>query len=217
MAGLGQAAVIAGSAVFVLFEAGERLFHPQALENPNVGLGVMGVSMVLTLVLVSFQRYVVSKTKSVAIAADSLHYLSDLLTAAAVIIALLLATRFGWQMADPLFAIAVAGYVLWSAWQIARASFDQIMDRELPDHERRRIREVVMSHPDVHEMHDLRTRASGTNSFIQLHLELDGEMTLSRAHTIADEVELKVKRAFPGAEVLIHQDPEGLEAPPVFE
>ncbi|MEE8245957.1 MAG: cation transporter dimerization domain-containing protein, partial [Alphaproteobacteria bacterium] len=96
-------------------------------------------------------------------------------------------------------------------------SFDMLMDREFADGERERIREIALSHAEVREMHDLRTRSSGTSSFIQFHLELDGEMTLLRAHEIADEVEAKIRTAFPAADVIIHQDPEGLEQDtPVF-
>ena len=216
IAALSQAAIIAGSAAFLLLEGGRRLIHPEPLAHTGAGVIVMGISLVATAFLLGFQRYVIRRTKSVAISADSLHYLSDLYTAVAVIVALVLTERFGFVYADPLFAITIAAYILYSAWKIAGSSFDQIMDRELPDEDRDRIRDVVMSHPDVLDMHDLRTRSSGLNSFIQLHMELDGGMTLKRAHDIADEVQIMVESTFPDAEVLIHQDPEGLEDPPVF-
>jgi ferrous-iron efflux pump FieF len=84
------------------------------------------------------------------------------------------------------------------------------MDRELPDETRARIRDIVLDHPEVRAMHDLRTRASGTGSFIQLHLDLAADMSLMRAHEIADEVEERIHRVFPNAEIIIHQDPEGI-------
>jgi ferrous-iron efflux pump FieF len=84
------------------------------------------------------------------------------------------------------------------------------MDRELPDETRARIRDIVLAHAEVRSLHDLRTRASGTGSFIQLHLELAADMSLMRAHEIADEVEALIHRVFPNAEVIIHQDPEGI-------
>jgi len=216
IAALGQAAIIAGSAAFLLLQGGNRLMHPEPLAHTQTGVLVMVISLVVTVGLLSFQRHVVKRTKSVAISADSLHYLSDLFTTAAVIVALLLSDYLGWKYADPVFALAIAIYILYSAWRIAASAFDQIMDREFPDQERDRIRDVVMEHPEVLDMHDLRTRSSGTHSFIQLHLELDGKMTLERAHQIADEVQMGLEKAFPEAEVLIHQDPEGLEEPPVF-
>jgi len=211
IAGLGQAAFITGSAVFLLFEAGDRLIHPSPVENGAIGVGVMAFTIVLTFALVQFQSYVVRKTGSVAITADSLHYKSDLLMNAGVIVALLLSTQLGWHALDPIFAIAIAIYILSAAWKIVKESFDMLMDREFADEDRERIREIALDHAEVQEMHDLRTRSSGTSSFIQLHLELDGEITLTRAHDIADEVEAKIRAAFPTADVIIHQDPAGLE------
>ena len=210
LAGLGQAAFITGSAVFLLFEAGRRFVRPEAVENSGVGIAVMVFAIVLTLVLVLFQHSVVRETGSVAIAADSLHYRSDLLLNASVIAALVLSASFGWHSADPIFAVGIAAVVLFSAWRIMRSAFDTLMDRELTDDLREQIRSIALGHPEVRDMHDLRTRRSGTDSFIQLHLDLAAEISLVRAHEIADEVEVKIKEAFPAAEIIIHQDPEGI-------
>jgi len=211
LASLGQAAFIGGSAVFLVFEAGNRLIHPQAISGAGIGMAVMGVSIVLTLFLVIFQGYVVRRTGSIAISADSLHYRSDLLVNVGVIVALFAVSTMGWGYVDPVAALAVAIYILYGAWKIARQSFDMLMDREIPEQERRRIREIVMSHEDVHDMHDLRTRSAGVSSFIQFHIELDPDMTLLRAHDIADRVEFSIRDAYPEAEVIIHQDPHGYE------
>jgi ferrous-iron efflux pump FieF len=218
LAGLGQSAFITGSAVFLLVQAVERLVKQQAITNEAVGIAVMVLSMVLTLTLVLFQRSVIRRTGSLAIGADSLHYTSDLMVNLGVIGALLVATHFGWALADPLFAIGVAVYIVFSAWRIFSASFNLLMDRELPEADRQKIRKIAIAHPAVINMHDLRTRSSGTQTFIQLHLELDGNMTLIDAHTIADSVMRELERAFPDAEVLIHEDPYGIaERRPVFE
>lgn len=208
---LGQAAFIAGSAAFVLFQAAERLLHPQPVDETATGVAVMAFSIALTGALVLFQRGVMRRTGSLAVAADSLHYLADLFGNLAVIAALLLAGLLGWLWADPAFAALIALYLLWGAIQVFRAARDQLMDRELPDEQRARIREIVTRHPEVLAMHDLRTRSSGLRTFIQLHLELAPEMTLRRAHVISDEVEAEVQAAFPEAEVIIHQDPHGVE------
>ncbi len=210
LAGLGQAAFITGSAVFLLFQAARRFASPEAIENSGAGIAVMVLAIVATLALVTFQRYVVRETGSVAIAADSLHYGSDLLLNASVIAALILSASFGWRSADPIFAIGIAALVLFSAWRILRMAFDTLMDREFTDDLRERIRSIALSHPEVRDMHDLRTRKSGTNSFIQLHLDLAVDISLVRAHEIADAVEAKIREAFPEAEVMIHQDPEGI-------
>jgi len=211
LAGLGQAAFIAGSAVFLLFEAATRLLHPQPVTQGTVGIAVMVVSVVLTLALVLFQRLVVSNTASMAIGADALHYLADLLTNVSVIVALILSERFGFTYADPLFAGGIGLAILYGAWQILRRAYDHLMDREFPDERRAEIRRIALKHPMVRALHDLRTRSSGTSSFIQMHLELDADISLAEAHRISDEVEASLLQSFPGAEVIIHQDPAGLE------
>lgn len=211
LSGLGQAAFIAGSAVFLLFAAGQRAFAPVALENSRLGIGVMVFSMIVTLLLVRFQRAVIRRTGSVAISADSLHYVSDVLVNVGVILAFVLVDRLGWTMADPALGGLIAVYILYSAWRIARGSFNILMDRELDDAERARIHDIAMAHPDVLDLHDLRTRSAGQQLFIQLHLEMDPSLTLLRAHEIADAVEAEIHAAFPGAEVLIHEDPAGID------
>jgi ferrous-iron efflux pump FieF len=216
LAGLAQAAFIAGSAVFLFVEAGRRLWEPEALAHGEIGLGVMALSVALTLVLVLFQRHVVRVTGSIAIKADLLHYAGDLAANLTAALALVLAGSFGWLWADPVLGAAIAVYIVVSAIGIVRQSLDQLMDREFPNEERRKIRELVMAHPEIRAMHDLRTRASGRTTFIQFHIEMDPAMTLLRAHEVSDEVEARVLAAYPGAEVLIHQDPEGIEEPPRF-
>lgn len=211
LAGLAQAAFIAGSSVLLLFEAGTRLFRPTPVEDSAVGIAVMLVSIVLTLGLVLFQRYVVRRTGSVAIGADALHYRSDLLMNVSVIGALVLAANFGFTLADPLFGIAIAFYILLSAWSVFSSSLQLLMDRELAEDDRVRIKAIATAHPAVISMHDLRTRSSGTHTFIQFHLELKRDLTLFEAHAISDEVMEQVEAAFPNAEVLIHEDPEGVE------
>ena len=210
LAGLGQAAFISGSAAFVLIEAGQRIFRPKPIENIDVGIIVMVLAIALTFALVVFQKYVVRRTGSLAIGADTLHYQADLLVNASVIVSLLLTTELGWTLADPLFAVAIAGFIVWGAWKIAIEALNVLMDRELPDDDRRRIRAIAMAHPAVHDLHDLRTRSSGTHVFIQLDLELDGDLKLSEAHDVALRVMGELEAAFPNAEVFIHQDPIGV-------
>ncbi len=218
LAGLGQAAFIAGSSVFVLVQAADRLFRPAPLTNETVGIAVMVLSIGVTFGLVLFQRRVIRATGSIAIGADALHYRSDLLINLAVIAALIASGTFGWALADPLLAGTVALYILWSAWGIFATSVNLLMDRELPEADRERIRAIAMGHPAVISMHDLRTRSSGTQTFIQFHLEMDPELTLIDAHTIAYSVMHQVEAAFPNSEVLIHEDPFGVKEPrPSFE
>jgi len=211
LAALGQSTFIAGSAIFLVIEAGNRLVTPQPIAKGEVGIFVMIFAIVVTFALTRYQKYVVHKTGSVAIQADSLHYVGDLLVNAAVIVALVLVAQFGWNIVDPIFAIAIAGYILKTAWEIARGAYDMLMDRELPEEERARIKDIALAHPDVIALHDLRTRSSGPQTFIQVHVEMDGAMSLYRSHAVADEVEASLLEAYPEAEVIIHQDPHGIE------
>ncbi len=210
LAGLGQAAFISGSGVFLIIGSAARIANPQHIENGAIGIAVTIFAIVVTLVLVTFQRYVVRRTKSTAIQADSLHYTSDILVNGGVLVSLVLVMALDWWLADPIIAIGIAGYIIYAAVKIARRSLNFLMDRELPDEEREQIKRIALRHPDVRNMHDLRTRSSGTRAFIQLHLELDGALSLDRAHEISDEVEAEIMGAFPNAEVIIHADPEGL-------
>jgi len=212
LAGLAQAAFIAGSAGFLLLEAFIRFFHPQPVGVINIGIGVMVFSIVATLLLLAFQNHVIKQTNSTAIKADALHYRTDLLVNGSVIVALLLAA-YGWSGFDSLFAIGIAIFILYSAWGIAQESIADLMDRELPDEERQRIHDVVLSHKHAKGMHDLRTRRAGTTTFIQLHLELDDDLTLKHAHAISDAVEAMIRKAYPDSEILIHEDPASLTEP----
>ncbi|HXC91200.1 MAG TPA: cation diffusion facilitator family transporter [Stellaceae bacterium] len=213
LAVLGQSAFITGSALLLLAEAVRRLLQPAAVHNPPLGVAVMVFSIMVTVALVAYQRHVVRRTGSIAISADELHYRGDVILNASVIAALVLGGFFGLPILDPLFGAAIGLWIIWSALGLARLSLTQLMDQELPDDERERIREIAQSHPEVAAAHDLRTRVAGPTAFIQLHIEMDGEMSLIRAHEISDEVEAKLRAAYPSAEIIIHQDPEGIEEP----
>jgi ferrous-iron efflux pump FieF len=211
LAGLAQAAFIGGSAVFLIVEGTSRFLDPVPVERSGLGIGIMVLSIVLTLALVAFQRFVVRRTRSVAIQADSLHYAGDVLINASVIVSLILAAWADMTWADPAFAIAIAGYLLYNAWTVLRNSLTYLMDREFDEADRQRILEIARDHDQVIDAHDLRTRSSGPHRFIQFHLEMDRDLTLWAAHGIADQVEARIHEAFPGADILIHQDPSGLE------
>ncbi len=207
LAGLGQSGFIFASALFLIYETFKRFFDPREIDNSDMGVIVMVISIVLTLGLVLFQRYVVKKTQSVAVSADSLHYTTDILVNVGVIIALVVSTQTNWLWFDPLIAGIIAVYILWSVREIAKDAMDLLMDHEFPEEERQKIREIVNANPRAIGMHDLRTRSSGPQKFIQLHLVLHGDMNLRDAHVIGDEVEVALGNAFPDAEILIHHDP----------
>ncbi len=211
LAGLAQAAFISGSAVFLLMEAVRRIIHPRAIEQSDAGIAVMIISIVLTLGLVGFQRMVIRKTGSIAIGADSLHYQADLLVNISVVAVLYIVSRFNLPLLDPLLAVAIAIYIVHGAWRIALTALDVLMDRELPDADRQKIRTIALAHPEVTRVHDLRTRTSGQLIFIQFDMEMDGSLTLKRAHDVSLKVMRQIEEVFPNAEIFIHQDPEGVE------
>ncbi len=213
LASLGQSAFVAGSGVLLMAEAVRRFFAPKPIGQEYVGIGVMVFSIVLTVVLVVIQRRVIHRTGSLAVRGDSLHYAGDVLINASVIVALLINLLWGWRYADSIFAVAIVGYLLWNAWQIGRQALDELMDRELGEAERERIVAIARSHTEARSVHDLRTRRAGLLTFIQFHLELDPKMPLIRAHEVSDAIEAELHAAFPNAEIIIHQDPEGYEAP----
>lgn len=210
LAALAQAAFITGSAAFLAIEAVNRLWAPEPLHHAPVAVGVMVLSIVLTAGLLAFQRYVVTRTASVAVKADRLHYAGDLAMNAAIIGALLATQMTGLTFLDSLCALGIAVWLLRSAGEVAQEALNLLMDRELPEEDRRRILDVVASHPLHKGVHDLRTRTDGVSVFVELHLEFDPHTTVRDAHYVTDEIEADLRRLFPGLEASIHQEPAGL-------
>jgi ferrous-iron efflux pump FieF len=206
-----QGGFVLGSALFLASEAVRHLISPQPIEQSRLGIAVLLLAVLLTAALLAWQRFVVRRTGSIAIQADSLHYRSDLLMNLAVIAALVLTEATGLPTIDPLFGLALVLVLLYSAFDVARDALDMLMDRELPAEQRAYIRELAIAHPKARNVHDLRTRRAGSDVFIELHLELDGELDLEQAHAITDEVEARIRAAFPAADITVHQEPAGLE------
>lgn len=207
LAGLGQSAFICVSAVLVGLQGIDRLLHPEPLSAPGLGIAVMVVSLGATLGLLAFQRHVVRVTGSTAIRADSLHYRSDLLLNSGILLALVLA-GYGWDHLDAVFGVLIALYIFWSALGILREACSVLMDQELDPAVAEDMHRLACAVPGVIGCHDLRTRMSGTRWFVQLHLELPGELSLARAHDLCEAVEQAIERAYPKAEVLVHPDPQ---------
>ena len=206
LAALAQAMFISGSAVFLILNGIERFFRPHELNAPELGIYVSLFAMVVTFGLVMFQKHVVRVTGSQAIAADSLHYQTDLYMNGAIMVALGL-SYFGVTQADAVFAIGIGIFILYSAFKMVSEAIQTLLDRKLPDEELEQIRLECLKVNGVLGVHQLRTRMSGPTRFIQLHLELDDNLRLIEAHHIADKVEDHLLTLFPEADVMIHQDP----------
>ena len=211
LSALGQAVFIFGAACFLIFESIRRFFAPMHVHDADVGIYVMTISIVLTTFLIAFQWYVIKKTKSIAISADHLHYKGDLVMNLSVFVALALSYYSPWPYYDPAFATAIALVLLYGSYAITKESFDILMDKEIPTADREKILGLVTAHRDVVAVHDLRTRNTGERIFIEFHMEVDGGLTLNRAHAITEEVEKTLYEAFPKSEVLIHQEPAGID------
>lgn len=210
VAGLGQAVLVGASALFLVWQSVVHIMAPAPLAAGGLGLAVMLVSIAATFALTRYQGHVARVSGSLAVAADRLHYAGDLAGNLAVILALGLSFWLGWLWADGVFGLVIAGTLAWSAWSIVVQSFDQLIDRELPEEDRTRIKRIAGAEPGVRGVHDLRTRASGGNIFIQVHLEMDAALPLAAAHDISDRVEEALLTAFPNADILIHEDPAGV-------
>ncbi|PHM62357.1 CDF family cation-efflux transporter FieF [Xenorhabdus ishibashii] len=206
LAALAQSMFISGSAIFLFLTGFQHLYSPKPMENASIGVWVIVVALVSTLCLVTFQKWVISKTQSQAIRADMLHYKSDLLMNGAILLALLL-SLYGFKRADALFALGIGVYILYSALRMGYDAVQSLLDRALPDEERQEIIEIIQNYPGIAGGHDLRTRQSGPIRFIQFHLEIDDNLPLVQAHALAEGIENKLRRRFPDADIIIHQDP----------
>lgn len=205
-----QAAFIAGSGGFILYDGIIRFINPSPVTQTQIGLWIMAISIVLTIALISFQSVVVKITKSQAIEADSAHYTVDLLTNGAIIISLLVVRYLNWQWFDSATAVVISSYLLINAARIALNALEEITDHEVDNKIKQKIIDIVNSEAEIKGYHDFRTRVSGLRMFIEIHLEMEGSLTLDAAHDISDRVEEKITTAFPMAQIIVHQDPFGL-------
>ena len=210
LAALFQVVLISFSAITLALRAIAQWFAGARAAAAEGGIAVSVVAIAATILLLLWQRRVIAQTGSIAIATDHLHYKSDLVLNLAVIAALALDQYAGVSGADAVFGLAIALWLGWSAWLASQTAVEQLMDHEWPDERKVRFLEVVARHPELKGLHDLRTRSSGTRDFVQFHMSVNPDMTVREAHDVMDEIEAKLLSEFPGMEILIHPDPEGL-------
>lgn len=207
LAALAQSMFISGSAVFLFLAGAEQLGQTETVHTPFIGIVVTVIALCSTLILVTFQRWVVRKTRSQAVRADMLHYQSDILMNGAILIALTL-SWYGVKWADAAFALGIGAWILYSALRMGYEAIQSLLDRALSGEDRQVIVDIVTHAKGVIGAHDLKTRQSGPTKFIQIHLEMDDNLPLVQAHNFADQIEAALLQAFPGADVIIHQDPK---------
>ena len=209
LAALVQVILITLSALFIGYRSIGRLIAGEQTTDAELGIGVSLIAIGFTFALITYQRYVVRRTGSVAISTDRLHYASDLLLNLSVIVALVLDQYVGWAGADAVFGLLIAAWLMWGAWSHSSHALDQLMDREWPEDLRVRFLAACAEYPELAGLHDLRTRTSGTHHFAQFHVWVPGDWTIAEAHGHMDRIEEELQQRFPATEILIHLDPEG--------
>lgn len=207
LASLGQSGLLTGTAVLLALQAIERMFRPHPLHQPGWAIAVMVISIAFTLVLVLVQRRAAAASGSVAVTADAAHYLGDIAVNGGILVALLGSALYGWAWLDPIVGLLIAGYLAGLAWKVARLALVQLMDEELPAQERGEMEAVLRTTPSVLGWHNLRTRRAGPQRFVQVHLEVDGRLSLEQAHAITADAAVRLKNRFDQLDVVIHADP----------
>jgi ferrous-iron efflux pump FieF len=206
-----QSLFIGISGIYVCFEATKRLLNPSQISQPSIAIWIILVSIVLTLALVMYQKYVVKQTKSIAIESDQYHYLTDTYINLSVLFSIVITGWTRFVFIDALVGLLISGVVLYTSVTLLKKSFKILLDQEIQSEDRDRIREIALDHPKVLGFHDLRTRDTGRKYIIQFHLELDPNMSLLESHEITDEVTDNVLRVYPDSELIIHTDPLGID------
>lgn len=209
LAAMVQVVLITVSALAIGVRSIQRLIHGAETQQAELGIGVSLAAIAVTVALIAYQRHVVRRTNSVAIATDRLHYASDLILNASVIAALVLDQYLGLVRADAVFGMLIALWLARNAWTASSQALDQLMDREWPDEERQRLLAAAAEYPELAGLHDLRTRSSGTHQFVQFHVWVPEHWTVREAHDRIDRAEEALQKRFPDTEILIHLDPEG--------
>lgn len=205
--GLIQATFIATSAFLILYKAGDNFLEPVAVTNNITGVWIMVFSLVAAFFVVIYQKIIIKRTKSVVVESDMMHYLTDVLINGAIIISLLLAANPKLQILDPILASLIAFYILSAAFKIGKRSFNNLMDKELADNEKQKIEKLIQKEKQIKGYHAFKTRRSGNRVFVQLHVEMDKNLSLQKTHDIIDELEKEIEDIWLEADVIIHTDP----------
>jgi ferrous-iron efflux pump FieF len=212
-ASLIQAGLVFASAALVGREAIEHIAHPTVVSNGGWSLVVMAVSIAMTGGLIVAQSLVLKRANSVAVSGDRTHYAADLASNVIAAIGIAATAAIGGPLPDAIAGLVVVGWLVWGAVSVFRSSSTELMDRELADDSRRRIITLMTEDPQVRDVHQLRTRASGPYVHIQMHADLDPALTLVEAHQVMVAAEKRVLAAFPSADIIIHPDPRGQAEP----
>jgi cation diffusion facilitator family transporter len=209
LAALSQAALIAGGAIFIIVSAVYRLAAGDREIVVGPSLTVMVVAACANLAVAAYAFRAARASGSVAIASDARHLMTNVAQAGAVIVALVLVGVTGRHFFDQAVALILAAYLLWIAWRILRDSLRELIDSSLPDEEIARLEECLRHEGHgVRDFHELRTRKSGREKYIDVHLLIDPALSVSEAHRLMEDVEEHLRELIPGAVITIHLDPD---------
>ncbi len=186
----------------------ERLLHPQSLEHVGAGLAVNAAAAVVNLVVARILLAAGRAHRSIALEADARHLLTDVWTSAGVIAGVAAVGATGWLWLDPALALAVAANILWSGLKLMRRSALGLLDRALPEPDRRAIDAVLDGYrAQGLDFHALRTREAAGRSFVSVHVLVPGDWTVQRGHDTVEEIEARIRAAVPAATVFTHLEP----------
>ncbi|HTH96824.1 MAG TPA: cation diffusion facilitator family transporter [Stellaceae bacterium] len=207
-----QALLLAGAGCTLVYQAVIQFIHPRALSALEAGVLMTIGSLAAVGCLVALQTWVIRRTQSTAIIADRQHYVADIIVNIGVLVSLGTTWATGWERVDPVIGLCLSVYMIWCAWAMVREALQALLDEELPVAERRKIEKAVRTCAGVVDLHDLRTRNASDRRFIEFHLEVDGEITVSEGHDISESAAAAVCALYDGnAEVLIHIEPAGID------
>lgn len=209
IAALGQAAFILGSCIYIFLDSIRNFSNAETVEYPFMTIGVIVFAIVLNGGLVTYQKLVIKKSKSLAIEADSAHYAGDIGIHMGVIIAILAEVYLGWTWADPAIAIVITLWLAKLALGIGKKAIDMLMDRELPEDEREIIKTIIQRTRGVMHYHDLRTHRNGPITMISFDIEVEPSLSFIDAHNIAKRAGDHLHKEYPDSEIMIHVDPSG--------
>jgi cation diffusion facilitator family transporter len=205
-----EGALIIVAALLVLHEAYDAFVRPRGISDLGIGLVFNSIATAINAAWCAFLIRWGRRQRSPALVADGWHLLTDVATSVGVLAGLGLSAFTGWQVLDPALAAVVALNILWAGWRLMRESVGGLMDEAVTAEVARRIRGVIAANAEgAIEAHDVKTRTAGRVTFVEFHLVVPGTMTVAVSHAICDRLEVALTEAVPGAQVLIHVEPEG--------
>ncbi len=204
-----EGSIISMSALFILYNAVMKFLTPRPIDYMQASIIVMGISIVLTGLLVLFLQYVAKKNNNLVIRADALHYKTDLFTNGAILVSLLVIRYSGIEVIDPILGVLIAVYMIWSAYPILKEGILMLLDVALEREEIEKIENLLNAHRDITGWHFLKTRRAGSDIFISVHIVFTLDISLYDAHRISDQIEAEIKKLFAddNVHIIIHMDP----------